>query len=108
MKLHPHTTSPSLKMLVKLIHGQNVTVQWVYLNGEDKVAVANVVTWAGESPLCPIGDDGVADEVVAGTASDDRKWVEFVHANRIRRLLQTNLFKSVLPHPVFRYPTLML
>ena len=40
---------------------------------------------AGEMPL---GDDGLTDAAVAaGTASDDRKWVEFVQANLIIRLL---------------------
>ena len=33
-------------------------------------------------------DDGLTDAAVAaGTASDDRKWVEFVQANLIIRLL---------------------
>jgi hypothetical protein len=36
-----------------------------------------------------MGDDGLTDEAdVDGTANEDRKWVEFVHARRIRRRLE--------------------
>ncbi len=43
---------------------------------------------AGDNPL-PMGDDGLTDDAdVDGTANEDRKWVEFVHARRIRRRLE--------------------
>ena len=44
--------------------------------------------WAAAAGEMPLGDDGLTDAAVAaGTASDDRKWVEFVQANLIIRLL---------------------
>jgi hypothetical protein len=48
---------------------------------------------AGESPP---GDDGLTDaDVAAGTASDDRKCVELVHASRIIRRLKHLGFWSI-------------